>query len=232
MRKVSFLLVMFALAAGITFAQDIEFFDVEIGVGFPIHWTNGQFNKAVYEEYDKPVTASTSIGLTFNFNFSQKMGAVVDLDVFYGAKVIGISSTDANFLSMFGFNVYLGPQFYLYNKGQLRIPLFIGPHVYFFSDESWNGAGLSGGSEASGSGYVLKTQDWQIGLALGLGVQFHFDSNIYIFSRTNVAFDFVRILRQTGYDYDGITEEGQTRQTMGLSLNWLVKPSLGVGIKF
>jgi len=237
MRKVSVLvLVMFVLAAGAALAQEAidSFFDFEVNIGFPVHWSNGGINNkgqslAFYkdmgiEAYDKTVTANTSIGIAATFNFTPKMGVIIDADIFYGAQLTGIGGIDdsnegtdtAYHTALFGFNVYLGPQFYLYNKGNLRIPLSIGPHVYFFTDDTWSSNGF-------------KVTEFQLGLALGLGVQFHFDSNLYIFSRTNVAFDFFRmttVIPRSG------TDKGKSFSNIGIGLSWLVKPSLGVGVKF
>jgi hypothetical protein len=247
MRKISILmLVMFVLATGAALAQEAidSFFDFEVNVGFPVHWSNGRMKvaddigkskaywmvEALQDAYDKTVTASTSIGLAATFNFSPKMAVMIDADFFYGAQLTGIggglTDSSAYHNALFGFDIFIGPQFYLYNKGQLRIPLFIGPHLYFFAGDQWNDAS------------PYKVTDFQAGLALGLGVQFHFDKNIYIFSRTNVAFDFFRMvsienrLDDTNPDTGEAVPAGTVSRNTGAALGWLVKPSIGVGIKF
>ena len=247
------MLVMFVLATGAALAQEAidSFFDFEINVGFPVHWSNGRMkvadetgkNKAYWlptglqDAYDKTVTANTSIGLAASFNFTPKMAVMIDADFFYGAQLSGIGGGSggnvANHNALFGFNIFIGPQFYLYNKGQLRIPLFIGPHLYFFAGDQW------------WDNQPFKVTDFQAGLALGLAVQFHFDKNIYIFSRTNVAFDFFRMVsvenRTLMQNPDDILTgaspirdipAGTVSRNMGAALGWLVKPSIGVGIKF
>jgi len=236
MKKLA-LLAALILLAGLCFAQDAEdettaqvkrdFFNIEITVGVPIHWTNspsphtkfvGDFGK------DKIVTANTALGAALLFNFSEKIGLTLDTDFFFGTELGGQSPTSSNANSLFGFNGFLGPVFYLYNGSYLRVPLAVGAHLYYWSSDQWApGLNTDGG--------WIQNKDLQIGPGVSLGIQFHFDRNIYILSRTNVALTLFRshhtqVVYDTaaGYEFD----EKETERTT----SWHVKPSLGVGIKF
>ena len=245
------------LVAGLCFAQDSdeesaapakpEKFDLEITIGVPIHWTNspvphehwydlfdamsaGATSTAYQFDEDKTVTADTAIGVALLFNFGKKMGFTLDWDFFFGSDVMGHSPTDSYSHTLFGTNLLLGPVIYLYNGSFLRIPLALGIHAYYWSSDAWipNGAGTTG--------EWLKTRDLQLGPGLYLGIQFHFSRSLYIFSRTNVAFDFFR-WHQIVASYDNTGAGGTVNDVFKESntewvMAWHVKPAVGVGIKF
>ena len=226
MKKILILAVLI-LAAALCFAQDegadtaqettLEKLDLEISAGFPVHWTN---ITAKHNDLDeREVTANTAIGLALLFNFSKKLGLTLDTDFFYGGEVGGYSTTDSQSATLFGANGLLGAVIYLYNGSFLRIPLALGAHVYYYSSDLWLRRGLM---IATGDWY--KTRDFQVGPGAYLGVQFHFNDSLYIFSRTNVAVDIFR-WHQT------ISDAGKTSETEFV-LAWEVKPSIGLGIKF
>jgi len=235
-------LIMF-LIAGVCFAETkeqayeppvIEKFDLEIYGGFPIHWTNAKHDQGFfwfnpnYNMEDKSVTADTAIGVSMTFNFTKNVGLNIDTDFFYGAKLAGFSNPSSDYISMFGANVLIGPTFYLYNNDLLRIPLTVGAHMYYFSDDFWMPTSLQ-----STDGLWANRKDFQLGPGFSLGVQFHFNDNIYIFSRTNVVLDFFR-----WHSIDYVADDGsgtiteQYKSETEFVLGWGVKPVIGLGIKF
>jgi hypothetical protein len=228
MMKKLVLLAALILAAGMVFAQEEaaadeskpEFFDLEISAGFPVHWTNAENNGVS----SKQVNANTSLGVALVFNFGRKVGLTLDTDFFYGASLSGRSNPTSNENSLFGANVLLGPVFYLYNGSFLRIPLAVGVHMYYGSSDIWEPA--FGGTA---TGVWFKQQDLQIGPGAYIGVQFHFNNNIYIFSRTNVAVDVFRWSKATA----GTSAALSTSETeLKFGIAWEVKPAIGIGIKF
>ena len=260
MKKLSILLVVFLLVAGFIFAQEetttvtqpepqaqpqpqqaqpaeegkkeraIELFNLEINVGFPVHWTNGWHDATFYVMHpdmmeDKFVTADTAIGLAMSFNFTKTFGLTFDMDLFYGAKLTGFSNPTSDYNSLFGLNIYLGPYFYLFNNNMLRIPLTVGAHMYYFNDDLWV-PDLSG----AGGGW-LNRKDLQFGITVALAVQFHFSRSVYIFSRTNIAIDFIRYHTIRWYDA-GVTGYNEDNHFDIGDVSWLIKPSIGLGIKF
>jgi len=218
----------------------IERFNAEINLGFPIHWTNGQHDNALIttvgdeKTEDKTVTATTSIGVGITFNFTNKIGLIVEGDFFYGAELTGISNPTSDYISLAGGNIFLGPLFYLFNNNVFRIPLAVGLHYYGFSDSLWM-PGLEEGA------WVTR-EDHQFGAGVSLGFQFHFESGIYLFSRTSVTLDFLRWHSMSGYYVKaGETDLAQHRDEHGSIgteikeeniFSWNVKPSIGIGIRF
>jgi len=206
--------------------RKIEWFNAEINIGFPIHWTNGLHDN----DEDKTVTANTSIGVGITFNFTEVFGLILDADFFYSAELTGISTTDSDHISLSGANVFLGPLFYLYNNNVFRIPLAVGIHMYYFSSDLW----VAENTGISGQGDWISRSDLQLGVGLSIGFQFHFDSGIYIFNRTNVNLDFVRIHSITG----NISGSGGTltlpyeHADLFDFISWNVKPAFGIGIRF
>ncbi|MDR2702278.1 MAG: hypothetical protein LBB72_07600 [Spirochaetaceae bacterium] len=262
MKKLIVLPVVLVLVAGLCFAQveeapaappelpKIEKFDLEISVGYPVHWTNAVHDEEFYwfhEDYnmeDKSVTANTAIGFSMLFNFSRKVGFSLDADFFYGAKIAGFANPSSDYISLFGANALMGPVFYIYNGIFLRIPLTIGAHLYYFSDDFWMPAlgGIDKDNPPTAavppdtSGYWMNRRDFQVGPGISLGVQFHFNNSIYIFSRTNVAIDVFRwheIKFIADYDDGGTDAKKQvTKSEMEFVISWEVKPVIGVGVKF
>jgi len=249
MKKLSILLVMFILAAGLIFAQEettqtqeqpaaqqdeqpaaekersIEGFNLEINWGFPVHWSNSTYDNLIIEAPDggdKAVTADTAFGITAIFNFSNIIGLSLDFDFFYGGKIAGFASDRADYISLFGFDFYLGPVFYLFNNNLLRIPLSFGAHMYYFADERWAPIPIepSNGLPQTENA-IFRTNDMQFGPYLSLGVQFHFNKDLYVFSKTTVAIDLFRFM----------AINGGAAFNDSISVNWLVKPAIGLGIK-
>jgi hypothetical protein len=140
---------------------------------------------------------------------------------------------------MFGTNIFIGPVFYLYNNNSLRIPLSVGAHFYYYSDDLWMpslvGNDPLNPSSQSSAGYWTNRRDFQLGPEISLGIQYHFDGNIYIFSRTNVSLDLFR-WHQVDYIADDGTGNGtltnQSKNETELAVSWGIKPTLGIGIKF
>jgi len=230
MKKLCLLAAVF-LVAGAAFAQEnvktdlgIEKFSVEVNVGFPVHWTNGVHDDAANQGNkleDKSVTANTAIGLATTFNFSRKVGFTMDMDFALGAKLAGFASPTSDYISLAGANVFLGPVFYLYNSNSLRIPLAFGVHMYYFTDDLWiPGLGSAGA--------WIKRQEFQVGPGASIGVQYHFDNSLYVFSRTSVAMDIFRMHSLAGSDGSAYDDSNHK----DVSINWSVKPCIGIGIKF
>jgi len=253
MKKLSILLVLFIFAAGFIFAQngqpqdeeaveekrEIEIFNLELGLGFPVHWTNGRHTGDFYqvnvgtEPYtlqDKFVTANTSFNAAAVFNFTKILGLTLEFDIFFGAKLTGFSNPSSDHNSLFGLNAFIGPVFYLFNNGVLRIPLSIGAHMYYFADDLWISDYYNDGTVSNGAWFTRT--DLQFGPAVALGVQFHFDNGIYIFSRTQVSIDFVRMhtINTDNISDQAISERNHT-DIITNSINWGVRPSFGIGIK-
>jgi len=254
MKKLFVLPLILFLVAGLCFAEVneqtseipvIEKFDLEIYAGFPVHWTNAKHDQGFYwfnpgyTMEDKSVTANTSIGLSMTFNFNKKIGLNLDADFFYGAKLAGFSNPSSDYISMFGMNFLMGPMFYLYNSNFLRIPLTVGSHFYYYSDDLWMpdliGYDPLNPISHSSAGFWANRRDFQFGPVISLGIQFHFNENIYIFSRTNVSVDLFR-WHQINYIADDGTGSGtnkaQTKAEAEFAVSWGVKPVLGIGIKF
>ena len=233
MKKLVLLLAL-VLIAGLCFAQYDDEEEVaqpkrdkvnlEVSIGVPVHWTTSPAPHKFFDDdpdMDRTVTTSTSIGFALNLNFGQKVGLALDFDVFVGSDVMGHTGTDSYSSSLFGMNLLLGPVIYLYNGSFLRVPLAIGPHMYYWSSSNWTQYGTPGAM-----GDWMKTKDLQFGLGLYLGIQFHFNNNLYMFSRTNVAIDFLRF-------HSVIAEEGDLDKShFKPEFGWMVKPALGVGVKF
>jgi len=223
--------------------RSIEPFNFEISIGFPIHWSNSNHNRDIYlfnpddteiMMPDKTVTANTSIGVAFIYNISRAFALSLDADFFYGAKLEGFSASRSDHVALSGANVFFGPTFYLFNNNILRVPLGVGAHFYYFQDDLW--VPVIDGDPDNLSGSWINRHEFQFGPALSLAVQFHFSRDIYLFSKTSVAIDLLR--RHTVRWYDGINEEYRDVFENGekwhqdFGVNWLVKPSLGIGIKY
>jgi len=253
MKKLIALPIVLILAAGLCFAQAnttaqqpaIEKFDLEISAGFPVHWTNAKHDQEFYwfnpgyVMEDKSVTANTAIGFSMNFNFTRKIGLTLDTDFFYGAKIAGFSNPSSDYNSMFGTNLLIGPTFYLYNGNFLRIPLALGLHMYYFSDDLWMpslvGYDPQNPTTQNIDGYWMNRSEFQLGPGISLGIQFHFSDSIYIFSRTNIVLDFFR-WHQIDYIADDGSGSGtntaQSRSETESVVSWGIKPTIGIGIKF
>jgi len=266
MKKFFVLFAVLILAAGLCFAQEQEApelpkpekFDLEISAGFPVHWTNAEHDETFYyfhnrkndyldpTQLDKTVTANTAFGAALLWNFGRKVGLTIDYDFFYAARVAGFSNPTSDYNSMFGQNLLIGPVFFLYNSPFLRIPLAIGAHMYYFSDELW--IPYLDPNTPAPVGYWIKRKEFQFGPGIYLGVQFHFNNSIYIFSRTNVSIDIFR-WHQIKWIVDdlettppppgttpppvtGANYTNETNTHTELSVSWGVKPTLGIGIKF
>ena len=229
------LLASLILIAGLCFAQEAEdsdkpeLFDLEVTVGVPIHWTNSPTDHKFYQDAivdeDKTVTANTAMGVALLFNFTKKIGMTLDTDFFFGADLMGHSPTDSGSNTLFGANALLGAVIYLYNGSFLRIPLAIGVHMSYWSSDSWVPESTATGV----AGAWIKSRDLQLGPGLYIGIQFHFNENIYVFSRTNVAVGLFRWHQITAYT-GGAEAEKETHTEMAIA--WHVKPALGIGIKF
>jgi len=247
MKKLFILLVVFILAASFVYAQEfddedaevsgereIEFLNLEISLGFPVHWSNGLHDDEFYQIInlatgsnmmdDKSITANTSFGVGLNFNISKSFAVSIDMDIFFGAKLAGFASPTSDYNSIFGINAFVGPTFYLYNNNVLRIPLSVGAHMYYFTDDLWV-------PEISTQSAWMNRSDLQFGPALSLGIQFHFDNGIYMFTRTQVAIDLVRVHKIEWLNVT-VNEYESNECTDIMSINWGIKPVFGLGIKF
>ena len=228
MKKYLLLPALLVLIAGLSFAQaedqeKQEFFNLEITVGVPIRWTNSKTPHEFIDntdDKDKTVTANTALGIAANFNFTKRIGLALDTDFFFGTDLTGNSDPTSTANSLFGVNAFLGPVFYLVNTSLLRIPLAVGGHLYYWSSDHW--------SPDIAAGTWISTSDMQIGPGIYLGVQFHFNRNIYITSRTNVALGIYRIHKTEINDGTSLEEYKHSE----VSISWHVKPTVGVGIKF
>ena len=238
MKKLLIVLGVLILVSGISFAQEERGnfyqeekgnFNVELSYGFPVHWSNGLHDDSFYaknpvDQPDKTVTANTSIGLGFAYSISNRISINLDTDFLFGARLAGFANPTSDYNSIFGANAFIGPVFNLYNSGSLKIPLGIGMHFSYFADEIW----LPETDVLGSDGDWIKRQDFQLGPGLFLGIQYHFSNSLYIFSRTNVAIDIFRLHSIKGAKGSDYINEKHTE----FAANWVVKPSLGVGIRF
>lgn len=263
MKKLIILPVILVLVAGLCFAQaeelpeeevdstpslpKIEIFDLEVSAGFPIHWASAKHDQnfywfnPTYVMEDKTITANISVGLSFVFNFTQKIGFNLDTDFFLSSKMVGFANPSSDNIFMFGANILMGPVFYLYNTGSLRIPLTVGGHLYYFSDDLWmpNLVGYDPLNPPSNiqstDGFWMNRRDLQVGPGISLGLQFHFTPSIYIFSRASFIVD-VFSWHEIRYIADDGTGAGtyiaQIKSETNFIISWGVKPVLGLGIKF
>jgi hypothetical protein len=246
MKKFVVLMVLI-LAAGLAFAQEEAaapgsegftpeaqqtageekpgIFDLEINIGFPVHWTNAEQGDDPSRLFENTiVSANTALGLALLFNFNRKMGFVLDTNFFFGSKMEGISSSASDYNSLLGGNVLLGPVFHIYNGSSLRIPLAVGAHLYYFGEDMWVPA-VSGPG-----GQWLRRQELQVGSGVYLGLQFHFNDNVYIFSRANFAIDILRWHKTKGIFEGAETDDSNTG--VEFIFAWEVKPVIGIGVKF
>jgi len=198
-----------------------ERFNAEIGIGFPIHLTNGLHNDALEVPYeDKTVTANTSIGIGLTVNFTRIIGLTLEADFSHSSKLTGFATPTSDYVGLTGANVLLGPVFYLFNNNLFKVPLAVGVHMYYFSDDIW------APTLDDSSGAWISSRDLQFGAGFTLGLQFHFANGVYIFSRTNVIFDFVRIHSING------PPPFKTEPCIDALVSWNVKPALGIGVRF
>jgi len=258
MKRLSIFLVLLILTVGFVFAQteqeqqiavaqeedggrkrSIELFNLEVGIGFPVHWTNGRHTEDFYQvnqptlSYtleDKFITANAAFSLATVFNFTRIIGLAIEIDLFYGAKIAGFSNPSSDYNSLFGFNAFLGPVFYLVNNNTFRIPLSVGFHMYYFSDDLWVSDYYPAGSPSDGAWFNRK--DMQFGPALAIGLQFHFNKGVYMFSKVQFSIDFIRIHKvNTDNLTDMAISERSHTDLVKNSINWGIRPSVGIGIK-
>lgn len=223
-------------------ARQIETWSMEVNIGFPVHWTNGIHENElplgdITYMSDKFVTANTAIGLSVNYNISRIFGFIFDIDIFYGARLTGFSEPSSDYNSLSGMNILVGPVWYLYNNNILRIPLALGLHMYSFTDELWvpmlsptpTPPPATPPPATPPPGQWVRRTDFQLGLGIYLGVQFHFNNDIYLFSRTNAAVDFIRVhtLRN-----NTLSPDNPEWSHSDLRVSWGIKPTIGVGMKF
>ena len=238
MKKLALLLALFMIA-GLCFAQEEdqdaadsgrEKFALELSVGVPVHWTNSPIpHKFLGQTFDmdRTVTSNLAIGLALMWPGKKKIGFTIDTDFFFGADVMGHSPTDSYSTGLFGANMLIAPVFYFYNGNFLRIPFAIGLHMYYWNSNHWIPNGTGPGAPAGGGEWV-RTNDFQAGPGLYLGIQFHFNPNLYIFTRTNVALDMFRWHEFQYSDAADIFNWSHVE----FSFAWEIKPAIGLGIKF
>ena len=248
-----------------------NFFNMEVSVGFPVHWNNSIHGNDFYffnpgdgtdpwnqntvqiMMLDREVTANTAMGLSLLFNFSKYFGLTLDMDIFYAAKISGFASPTSDYISMFGANAFIGPVIYLFNNGFVKVPFAFGAHMYYFNDEVWMPQlsttikpGEPPEPKNTNEGAWIQRRDLQFGPAMYLGVQFHFNRGVYLFTRTNIAIDIFRFhsvryhtnntnatpplpdSQNPGIYVDMWCNECTDR----LHVNWMIKPVFGVGIKY
>ncbi|MCL2230726.1 MAG: hypothetical protein FWC01_06485 [Treponema sp.] len=236
--------------------RQIERMSMEVTIGFPVHWTHGTHDNSFYPGHpgtidqiipmeDRFATANTAIGVALNFNFNRVAAFVLEADFFYGTKMHGFANPTADYISLSSANIFLGPQFYLYNNNTFRVPLFIGVHMFYFGDDVWipelgSQVDPATGATSPGTidGHWMNRTELQFGLGLALGFQYHFNSDIYIFSRVNVAIDFVRlhmleavINREPGRtDLDPVDYRKVEHWDFN-NIHWTIKPTIGIGMK-
>ena len=238
------LLCALVLVAGLCFAQDEDaaeargsFFSLEISIGVPVHWTNSPIEHYFFDPNDtdpedlaiyrdRTVTSNTAIGASLLFNFGRRMGLTLDGDIFVGTDVMGASNTSSYSNSLFGANLLFGPVIYLYNSTFLRVPLALGAHMYYWSSNVWYPNGMDFTGE---EGDQIFLTDLQLGAGMYIGIQFHFNDHVYLFSRTNVS---LTLYRWHKVEALSANEEVISRKHNEAAMGWGVKPALGVGVKF
>jgi len=226
MKKLLVILTMLTLAVSL-FAQEEgeqaapsgkpkKEFDLEITAGVPIHWTNTEHSP--WEE--KNVVGSVSLGLALVFNFNQKIGLTIDSDFSFVQSLYGDPSITSSYYSQVAANILIGPVVYLYNGSFLRIPLAFGVHGFYYNNDHWD--------KAVGATDYYNYTDYQFGPGIYIGIQFHFNNNIYILTRTNVNYDIARYYTSK-VGIGGVASSDSEFKLIGA---WSVKPVIGLGIKF
>ena len=253
MKKLLVLLAALLLVAGVAFAQEEElvaerfneFFAIELGMGFPFHWTNDWHTEWWYGVENsigpqkgeiKVLTSNVAFDIGMVFNFSRFFGLAINFDVFYGGKNQNFIGDTAGYEywrhiaynSSFGLNAFIGPRIYLYNDRVLRIPFGFGAHLYYFVEDLSiiNGVSVSDSEPIEG---FLNITDVQLGPALTLSIQFHFNQSIYIFSGFTFSVDMFRWHHEVGTGFDGATTADYFDPRR---FHWGLKPQIGVGLKF
>jgi len=230
--------------------RQIERMSLEVTIGFPVHWSHGTHDVQFYPSHpgvddtdlipmeDRFATANTAIGIALTFNFNRYVGFVLDADFFYGVKLHGFSNPASDYISLSSANIFLGPVFYLYNNNTFRVPLMVGLHMFYFADDVWvPELGGVTGSNSLIAGHWMNREELQFGLGLALGFQYHFNRNIYIFSRTNVSIDFVRmhsikeVVDRNASGLDSTDYREASHIDLFTSIHWTVKPTIGIGVK-
>jgi hypothetical protein len=226
MKKLFSLAIVLVFAAGFCFAQEESEgktkheFDLEITAGLPIHWTNFDYDNGV-DLPSKLVVADTAFGVAGTFNFNKRFGLTLEADLSFAGAINGWAGNGSDYNSIFTANALLGPVIYIYNGNYLRIPLAFGIHAFYYSDSLWVPA-------LSATNNWIKRTDLELGVGTYIGIQFHFNENLYIVSKTNVNFDLYRIAKTKGGDATTDYSDSDT----GFAFSWGVKPTLGLGIKF
>ena len=227
------------LIAGLCFAQDDEIVEtvqkkagttvgLEVTLGFPIHQVHspsphdafGSDTSSTNE--DVTTTTATAIGMALLVDFGKRVGLALDMDFSVGSENFTSSGIDSSSnlsssQSLFGANVLFGPVIFLHKSNSLTVPLAIGVSAYYRSFNQWTPL-------FEGNGTWVKTSDIQVGPGFYLGVNYHFNEIIYIFTRVNVAIDIYRLHKEI--------KKASSSDHNEVSFGWGVKPTLGAGITF
>jgi hypothetical protein len=168
----------------------------------------------------KTVYQATAAGGAVVFDFTGVFGIGVWADLFQSqveyAADLGYPATQGDYSGLIGSNILVGPVFYVFRQGGLRIPFVVGFHMFLVSTDSFSG------STVAPHGL---TSWFELGVGISGALQYRFDNRTYIFSRLQISWDFWGSAKtKVGKDVDSVYSD--TLNTFGID------PSFGVGITF
>jgi hypothetical protein len=182
---------------------------LELYGGFPVFRENGEllgYNaKTTMTSFSlglgavSPISERWALGVYDDFIFPQK----------FKTTIAGRSATVSRdaYKSLFGMSLMMGPVFYVVSGERLKVPLTFGPRVFM----------LIASTDA------VAMLGFNIGIEAGLGAEFHFTENIYLFGRVRGTYDF--------YGFTRVTTGSVTDSNSGSLRSIEFNPDIGIGFK-
>jgi hypothetical protein len=214
------LLVALLLVAFSVFAVDVS---VEGALNLPTVFQH-VYSDDPLDMQSKTVMQATAAGSALVFDFTSVFGLGIWADLFQSQVVfaddVGYPVTgpagQGDYHSLTGANMLIGPVFYVYRQGGLRIPVSFGFHMFMGATDFFN----------TSIAYTKGLTSWfQLGLGLNAALQYRFDNRTYIFSRLQLSWDFWGAS-------DTRTGGTVTKHSAVLLNTFSIDPSFGVGITF
>jgi hypothetical protein len=183
--------------------------NLEMYIGMPLMWEKGY---ALGYEAEARM-ASGSSGFEAIIPATDRVSFFVADDVIFPYKIDGTIngkeiSVSRNDMILLGMSVSLGGIYYVYSGKKLKVPLSLGPRWMWL---------FASGSGASSFGN-------NIGIEVGVGAEFYFIENAYVFGRVRGSYDFYTVGSVETADRSSVDNSGMAR-SLGLA------PNIGVGIK-
>jgi hypothetical protein len=146
-----------------------------------------------------PFNDFVGLGVYDNFVFPLELSATIN-----GTKA---TTKRADYDSLFGVGMLIGPVFTLYANERVRIPLAAGLH-FFLLTSSTGPVGMLG---------------FEFGLGTNIGIEYYLTRRIYVLGRVEGTWDFYAATR-IYTAYQSVSDSGRIR---GLGVN----PNVGIGFK-